>query len=250
MGWSFRRSKRIGPFLFTMTHRGPTISVGGGGFRYHLFPGTKSRQKPKQQSASYVQQQTVASPQFVAAPNPTPRPTIQPRMVARQSFTSGQTAAQVRSRNSAYVPLAKPIDGLMLKLIVGAIVFISGIIAVVYRHASATYDAPTTIEQTIDTTPSASSLLEPETQTTSTVIDTASLIQPPPVKSESPAATVTTPSTNSYNSFAPSSNTYETNRTPNRTYTPSYSSGSGSVHVRGYYRKDGTYVRPHTRRSR
>lgn len=28
--------------------------------------------------------------------------------------------------------------------------------------------------------------------------------------------------------------------------TPS-SSGSGSVHVRGYYRRDGTYVRPHTR---
>jgi hypothetical protein len=30
--------------------------------------------------------------------------------------------------------------------------------------------------------------------------------------------------------------------------TPSYS-GGGTVHVRGYYRKDGTYVRPHTRRS-
>jgi len=29
---------------------------------------------------------------------------------------------------------------------------------------------------------------------------------------------------------------------------PSYSGGSGVVHVRGYYRKDGTYVRPHTRR--
>lgn len=26
-------------------------------------------------------------------------------------------------------------------------------------------------------------------------------------------------------------------------------SGGGTVHVRGYYRKDGTYVRPHTRRS-
>ncbi|MCT3704275.1 hypothetical protein HZQ89_17910 [Elizabethkingia anophelis] len=33
-------------------------------------------------------------------------------------------------------------------------------------------------------------------------------------------------------------------------YTPSSSSSSGgSVHVRGYYRKDGTYVSPHTRRS-
>lgn len=29
-------------------------------------------------------------------------------------------------------------------------------------------------------------------------------------------------------------------------YTPSSSKG-GRVHVRGYYRKDGTYVRPHTR---
>lgn len=31
--------------------------------------------------------------------------------------------------------------------------------------------------------------------------------------------------------------------------TPSYS-GYGTVHVRGYYRKDGTYVRPHTRSRR
>jgi hypothetical protein len=30
---------------------------------------------------------------------------------------------------------------------------------------------------------------------------------------------------------------------------PSSGSSGGSVHVRGYYRKDGTYVRPHTRRS-
>jgi hypothetical protein len=28
----------------------------------------------------------------------------------------------------------------------------------------------------------------------------------------------------------------------------SYSGSGGTVHVRGYYRKDGTYVRPHTRR--
>jgi hypothetical protein len=33
---------------------------------------------------------------------------------------------------------------------------------------------------------------------------------------------------------------------PEATSTPA-SSGSGSVHVRGYYRRDGTYVRPHTR---
>lgn len=31
-----------------------------------------------------------------------------------------------------------------------------------------------------------------------------------------------------------------------RTYTPATSS-NGTVHVRGYYRKDGTYVKPHTR---
>lgn len=30
-------------------------------------------------------------------------------------------------------------------------------------------------------------------------------------------------------------------------YSPPSYSGGGSVHVRGYYRKDGTYVRPHTR---
>ena len=32
-------------------------------------------------------------------------------------------------------------------------------------------------------------------------------------------------------------------------YTPSVNS-KGSVHVRGYYRKNGTYVRPHTRSSK
>jgi hypothetical protein len=31
---------------------------------------------------------------------------------------------------------------------------------------------------------------------------------------------------------------------PQTIYTPA---GSGRVHVKGYYRKDGTYVRPHTR---
>lgn len=31
-------------------------------------------------------------------------------------------------------------------------------------------------------------------------------------------------------------------------YSPPSNSSSGTVHVRGYYRKDGTYVRPHTRR--
>lgn len=35
-------------------------------------------------------------------------------------------------------------------------------------------------------------------------------------------------------------------REPINTYKPSSSSG-GTVHVRGYYRKNGTYVRPHTR---
>lgn len=33
-----------------------------------------------------------------------------------------------------------------------------------------------------------------------------------------------------------------------RNSRPSAASGGGSVYVRGYYRKDGTYVRPHTRR--
>ncbi|MDR0620256.1 MAG: hypothetical protein LBG17_10235 [Bacteroidales bacterium] len=34
----------------------------------------------------------------------------------------------------------------------------------------------------------------------------------------------------------------------NSSYRPS-NSGSGSVSVKGYYRKDGTYVKPHTRKS-
>ncbi|MEJ7576445.1 MAG: hypothetical protein WKF74_05535 [Pyrinomonadaceae bacterium] len=37
--------------------------------------------------------------------------------------------------------------------------------------------------------------------------------------------------------------------TDTRTDTDSYN-GTDRVHVRGYYRKDGTYVRPHTRRTR
>ena len=32
-------------------------------------------------------------------------------------------------------------------------------------------------------------------------------------------------------------------------YSPSRSTGTGRVQVKGYYRKDGTYVRPHTRKS-
>lgn len=35
-------------------------------------------------------------------------------------------------------------------------------------------------------------------------------------------------------------------REPINTYKPTSSSG-GTVHVKGYYRKNGTYVRPHTR---
>lgn len=32
-------------------------------------------------------------------------------------------------------------------------------------------------------------------------------------------------------------------------YSPSHSTGTGRVQVKGYYRKDGTYVRPHTRKA-
>jgi hypothetical protein len=39
-------------------------------------------------------------------------------------------------------------------------------------------------------------------------------------------------------------------RTADSSYGSGHSYGSGSVHVRGYYRKNGTYVRPHTRRTR
>lgn len=40
-----------------------------------------------------------------------------------------------------------------------------------------------------------------------------------------------------------------TTKTTFSSYTPSVNS-KGSVHVRGYYRKNGTYVRPHTRSSK
>ena len=43
---------------------------------------------------------------------------------------------------------------------------------------------------------------------------------------------------------ATSSSTYSI---PSSTYIPSSSSGSRDVYVRGYTRKDGTYVRPYTR---
>ncbi len=51
---------------------------------------------------------------------------------------------------------------------------------------------------------------------------------------------------------------YSTRRTSSSTYIPKYKKGraisrskssSGTVNVKGYYRKDGTYVQPHTRSS-
>lgn len=52
------------------------------------------------------------------------------------------------------------------------------------------------------------------------------------------------PSYTSYNTYTPakSSNT----STPSYSYTPNKSHG-GTVHVKGYTRKNGTYVSPHTR---
>lgn len=52
------------------------------------------------------------------------------------------------------------------------------------------------------------------------------------------------PSYTSYSAYT-SAESYNTS-TPSYNYTPSTSSG-GTVHVKGYTRKDGTYVRPHTR---
>lgn len=51
------------------------------------------------------------------------------------------------------------------------------------------------------------------------------------------------PSYTSYSSYTPAKSY---NTTPSYNYTPSTSSG-GTVHVKGYTRKDGTYVSPHTR---
>lgn len=52
------------------------------------------------------------------------------------------------------------------------------------------------------------------------------------------------PSYTSYNTYTPAKS-YNTS-TSSYNYTPSKSSG-GTVHVKGYTRKDGTYVSPHTR---
>lgn len=52
------------------------------------------------------------------------------------------------------------------------------------------------------------------------------------------------PNYTSYNSYIPAKS-YNTT-TPSYNYMPSTSSG-GTVHVKGYTRKDGTYVSPHTR---
>jgi hypothetical protein len=52
------------------------------------------------------------------------------------------------------------------------------------------------------------------------------------------------PNYESFNSYIPSK-TYN-NPPSSYNYTPSTSSG-GTVHVKGYTRKDGTYVSPHTR---
>ncbi|ANF52924.1 hypothetical protein A0O34_21430 [Chryseobacterium glaciei] len=54
------------------------------------------------------------------------------------------------------------------------------------------------------------------------------------------------PSYTSYSSYT-SAKSYNTS-TPSYNYTPSKISG-GAVHVKGYTRKDGTYVTPHTRSS-
>ncbi len=53
------------------------------------------------------------------------------------------------------------------------------------------------------------------------------------------------PTYTSYSSYIPTKS-YNTPTSPSYNYTPSTSSG-GTVHVKGYTRKDGTYVSPHTR---
>jgi endonuclease YncB( thermonuclease family) len=47
---------------------------------------------------------------------------------------------------------------------------------------------------------------------------------------------------------APTTATTQTQSTDSSTSTPQTDSG-GTVHVKGYYRKDGTHVKPHTRRA-
>ncbi len=54
------------------------------------------------------------------------------------------------------------------------------------------------------------------------------------------------PSYTTYSSYTPASTYNSTSTRSASSYTPSSSSG-GSVNVKGYTRKDGTYVSPHTR---
>jgi hypothetical protein len=86
-----------------------------------------------------------------------------------------------------------------------------------------------------------------------------------PVETARPATPSTTASTDSWSgttsSEATTSGSSTTSSSPvtywpvqpaTSSYTPSSSStysGGGTVHVRGYYRKNGTYVAPYTRRA-
>lgn len=53
---------------------------------------------------------------------------------------------------------------------------------------------------------------------------------------------------NEYYKLKNNTNSYSTSNYNSYTPTPSTSNG-GSVSIKGYYRKDGTYVKPHTRRA-
>lgn len=55
------------------------------------------------------------------------------------------------------------------------------------------------------------------------------------------------PNYTSYSSYIPTSNSTPTSSYYNYSSSTSSKSSGGSVQVKGYTRKDGTYVRPHTR---
>ena len=67
--------------------------------------------------------------------------------------------------------------------------------------------------------------------------------------SEHTPPTYTTPTytTPTYTTPTYTTPTYTTPTYTSYKYEPTYSSSPKTVHVRGYYRKDGTYIRPHYR---
>ncbi len=52
MAWRYRKTKRVGPFRFTLTHRGLTTSVGAGGFSHKISRAGRKKSSPSVRASS------------------------------------------------------------------------------------------------------------------------------------------------------------------------------------------------------